>query len=149
MDRSTGASADLGVPMAGLEVLPWHLSLTPARLDDLYVRRLVPRARGIFAPRCRFTRSVRSDFCTTIFGCSVREVVIHGAGRNVATTPCGSSPVRAGSREQGPAGRESGRRAVATVVFAQAHTYNLSHRRLLGILCIYRCPMYVAWEGAG
>jgi hypothetical protein len=49
-------------------------------------------------------------------------------------------------------------------VFAEAHrrraagvhkgtdgelTHNLSHRRLLGILCIYRCPMYVAWEGAG
>jgi hypothetical protein len=46
---------------------------------------------------------------------------MHGAGRNVATTPCGPSPAQPGSREQGPAARKSRKRAVATVLVAQGH----------------------------
>jgi hypothetical protein len=36
--------------MAGPDMLPWRLSLTPARLDDPYVRRLAPPGRWEFLP---------------------------------------------------------------------------------------------------
>jgi hypothetical protein len=149
--------------MAGLDVLPWHLSLTPARLDDRYVHRLVPWARGKCLPHAAGPHEANE----VTFVQHISMLTSGGSHpqrwSKCSNHRCGPSLARPGSREQDPAGRESRRRAVATVLFAQAHrwraagikgtdsdlAHTLSHRRLLGILCIYRYPMYVSWEGAG
>ncbi|MDT5280764.1 MAG: hypothetical protein QOJ20_1959 [Mycobacterium sp.] len=102
-------------------------------------------------------------FSYNIFRCSLREVVIHDAGRNVATTRVDRAPLglEVGSRARLVGSRVSGlsppfcspkrtdgeRPVIKGMDGDLAH--NLSHRRLLGILSIYRCPMYVSWEGAG
>jgi hypothetical protein len=47
MDGVLRRVGDLRVPQMGrLDVLPWHLSLTPERLDGRYMRQLTPHAAG-------------------------------------------------------------------------------------------------------
>src|SRR5258705_13887909 len=108
--------------MAGPDVLPWASLFDPGTARRSVRAPTRPPARGKCLPHAAGPHEVNEvTFVKPSFDVSVREVVIHGAGRNVATTPCGPRPARPRSREQGPAGRKSRKRAVATVLLAQAH----------------------------
>jgi hypothetical protein len=76
--------------------MPWHLSLTPPRLDDPYVHRLVPRVGGKRVPDAAAHTKVNEVTFVQHLSMPIREVVIHDAARNVATTGVARAPLGLG-----------------------------------------------------